>query len=69
MKKWIALYAIRWCGKQDLNSMSLSNCIIYCAMQFCEARYMVFLYRPVQRSKAVSEAVKGILKGSFRQLL
>lgn len=43
--------------------MSFSNYTIYCAMQFCKTQYMVFLYHPVQRTKAVSEAVKGILKG------
>ena len=50
-------------GKKDLNSMSFSNYTIYCTMRFCETQYVAFSYHPVQRSKAVSEAVKGILKG------
>ena len=52
-----------WCGKQDLNSMSFSSYAIYCAMQFLQSTIYSILCYLVQRRKAVSEAVKGILKG------
>jgi len=49
--------------------MSFSKYTIYCAMRFLQSTIYGVLYHPVQCSKAVSEAVKGILKGSYMALI
>ena len=43
--------------------MSFSNHTIYCAMWFFKSTIYGVSYYPVQRSKAISETVKGDLKG------